>query len=407
MHAKELHAKGPHTTVSNPCFHTKIIEKYSSGKKKFFSFPFLLFRKGYGEEPVRENRFSFPIHFHFLRYIVSQEIISPEFPEKRGITKNQLLQFPPLKKGDVCRIHKKASNTQNLIRQNIRDIIQRKEAVTQKVVYNVQKEISVQKEINVQKEIHTSSRSDSFYPVSGSLVSDSLTAVNTLHKKTSDTIHKKTPHKKTPDESLLHSSIVTRLAENSVFYPSVFHPGKKSRKRINQIYSENEISGESFRTPFPARRRAWNLNRVFLKNVVSGKNLPDENFVYESVSALNSIPFSGLKVSLKSYLTMPSGFAFDSGLVLDSSSGKEAYRQVPGLVFSSAGSLSKELEREIESIKKELTQTEKDARASYSSIYSKMEEELKRNLEINRISEQVIQQITMRLKIEKERRGLL
>ncbi|WP_269849733.1 hypothetical protein [Methanosarcina horonobensis] len=61
----------------------------------------------------------------------------------------------------------------------------------------------------------------------------------------------------------------------------------------------------------------------------------------------------------------------------------------------------------MEAIKEELAQAEKAARESYSSIYSKMEEELKRNLEINKISEQVIRQITMRLKIEKERRGLL
>lgn len=379
--AGKSHAKRPRTAVSNPCFHSKIIDKNSPGKKKLFSFPFLFFRKGSGEETVRGKRHSFPVHFKFLRYF-----IFPESPERKAMTKNQFLQLTPLKKREVFRVYEKVSNTRDVITQNTREIIQRKETFSQ-------------------KEIHTLSRNGNFYPSSGSLVSGSLTPLNTARKKVPDTVRKKVPdtvRKKTPEKSLLRSSIVTRLAENSLF-----HPGEKSRKPINRIYPGSEISGKSLRIPFPPGGEIRNLNRASLESVASGTILPDKNLVYWDVSALNPTPLSKLKVSLKPRFIMPSDPAFNSGFVLDSSSGKETYRQAPGLVFNSSVNLSQELEREMESIKEELAQAEKAAEENYSSIYSRMEEELKRNLEINRISEQVMQQIAMRLKIEKERRGLL
>ncbi|MDY9927098.1 hypothetical protein [Methanosarcina sp.] len=342
--AKKSHSKGPQTAVSNPCFHSKIIEKYSPGKKKSFSFPFLLFRKGAGEKYIQENRLSFPIYFQVLKYLVSPETISREFAERKAIASNQPLKPILLKEREILRLYENVPKNKN------------------------------------------------FYPVSGSLTDVNL--VNIVRKKT-------------PEENFPHSSIVSRLVESSVFRPYVSHHGKRSLKPASQTYLGNKTAGESLKIPFPSRKRISKLKRASMESVASGTILPDKNLVYGDASALNFTPLSKLKVNLKPLFIMPSDPAFNSGFILNSSSGKESYNQVSELIFNNTGSLSQELEREMKTIKEELAQAEKAARTNYSSIFSKMEEELKRNLEINRISDQVIQQITMKLKIEKDRRGLL
>ncbi|WP_158024113.1 hypothetical protein [Methanosarcina horonobensis] len=381
--AKKLYAKGSHAIVSNLRFHSKIIEKYSGGKKRFFSFPFLLFRENSEEKLGRRNKFSFPIHIQVLKYPVSRETVSSGFTEKKVIIVNQSLKPVFLKEKEkereILRTYENVTNTRDIIRQNNGDTVQRSESVIQKTAYDVQ------------KEIRALSRNGNFHPVSGSLPDTNLANI---------------VRKKVPKGDLLRNPIGARMAENSVFRPYVFYQGR-SLKSVNQINFGDKTSGESFEAPSWESEGISKLSRLYLRNVDSGMNSPGRNPVYEDISVLNPIPFSRSKVSLRFHLAVPSVSAFDEGLILDSASGKGTYHQAPGLVFNSAGNLSQEIEREMEAIKEELAQAEKAARESYSSIYSKMEEELKRNLEINKISEQVIRQITMRLKIEKERRGLL
>ncbi|MCM1565329.1 MAG: hypothetical protein NC238_05165 [Dehalobacter sp.] len=295
--------------VSNRYFHSRIIEKNSQGKKKFFNFPLLLFRKDSREGFVWKNKLFFPIHFHFPRYI-----IPPMFPKTRVKAKNQLLQFAVQKEKGAHDVHEKVPQ--------IQDMIKEKDITIRKVVHSIQ------------------------------------TVIYTLMGK-----------------NFLRSS-TTPVIRNSVF--------------------------------LPARRSQIPLNQVYPGNGVSGKIFSDGNAVFWSISALNLKSFVGLTVNLNSHLIAPSDSVFDSGPVLARFSGKEAYHQVPKkeLVFNSTSGLRQELEREMEVVKEELSQAEEASKANYSSIYSKMEEELKK-LEINRISEQVIQQIVRDMKIEKERRGLL
>lgn len=229
---------------------------------------------------------------------------------------------------------------------HIQGMIKGKEATIQGVVHSIQ------------TVIYTLAGNESF-----SQVSNHPMILNTVHKKI-------------PGENFLRSSIATPVIRNSAFLSA-----GRSQMPLNPVYSENGISG---------------------------KTSPDGNAVYGSTSALNPKSFAGLTVNLNSHLAAPSDSAFDSGSVLARFSGKEAYHQVPKkeLVFNSTSGLRQELEREMEVVKEELSQAEEASKANYSSIYSKIEEELKK-LEINRISEQVIQQIVRDMKIEKERRGLL
>lgn len=310
--------------ISDPYFHSRIIEKNSPGVKKFYSFPLLLFRKDSGEGFVWKNKLFFPIHFHFFRQIISQ--ISPK---TRMETENQLLQLAVRKKKGAHDVYEKVSN----------------------------------------------------HPV----------IVDTVHKKI-------------PGEIFLRNSIATPVARNSAFLSD-----RRSRKPINQVYPENKISGEFFKALFSAKEGIQGLNQASLKSAVPGKTLPDGKALFESSSALNPTSFAGLTVNLNSQPIVSPGPAFDSGPVLERSHGKELYPQASGkeLVFNSAAGLTQGLEREVATIKEELYQAEKISQANYSSIYSKIEEELKQRFQIDRISEQVMQQIIWRLRIEKERRGLL
>ena len=383
---KKLHAKRSRTAVSNPGFHSNIVEKYSRGKKRSFSFPFLLFRENSEEKTGRGNRLSFQVNIQVLKYpeySVSREIVSPGFTEKKIIFITQPLKPVFLKEKEkereILRTYKNVPGTGDIIKQNNGDIVQRSESVIQNIVYNVQ------------KEIRTLSQNRNFYSVSGSLPGTNPSNI---------------ARKKLPDKDLLRNPIVAGTAESSAFRPYVFYHGR-NLKPVNQISSGDETSGETFEVPSWESKGISKLSRDSLKNVDSGMNSPGKNSIYEDIPVSNPTTFFRPKVSLRSHLNLPSVPAFDEGPVLDSLPGKEAYHQAPGLVFNSADDLSHKLEREMEAIKEELAQAEKVADENYSSIYSKMEEELKRNLEINRLSEQVIQQIAMRLRIEKERRGLL
>jgi hypothetical protein len=219
--AKKLRAKGSHTAVSNPSFHSNIIEKYSR-KKKLSSFPFLLFGENSKERAIQGNRFSFPIHIQVLKYPVSRGTVSRELTKGRITSSNQPTSNQPLKPAllkekEIFRTHGNISSARDIIRQNTRDIVQRRESVIQKTVYNIQ------------KEIRTLSRNENFYPVSGLLTDANL--INIVRKKAT--------------EDLLRNPIVARMVENSIFRPYAFYQAKRSLKPIYQTYSGDESFGNS------------------------------------------------------------------------------------------------------------------------------------------------------------------
>jgi hypothetical protein len=325
----------------------------------------LLFRQGLKKDSVWRSKLSFPIHLHFLRYIISQ-IISPIFPEKRMEVVYQFLQLTIPKEKRTHEVYKKVAN--------IRAAISGDDPTIKKTMYNTL------------KGIYTFSGNESLLQISKHPII--VTAA----------------YKKVFEGNFPGNPTATLAAGNSKLFSD-----KRGQIPLNQVYPGNGISGKSFRKLFSAKGEILNLNQKPSKGTTIGNALPDENDVFESTSALKPIFLSRLKVKPNSHLIVPSDSAFNSGYALERSPGKEFNPRASGkeLVFNSAADVMQDLEWEVERIKKGLSQAEKTILSNYSSINSKVEEELKKRFEIDRISEQVIQKIAMRLRIEKERRGLL
>jgi len=253
-------------------------------------------------------------------------------------------------------------------------------------------------------------------------------------------------YRETSGRNLLYGSVTAPETVKSAFFPD-----EKSRRLVNKTDPRKKTPEKSPGKPVLAKRETQDLNRPILKslvaksivtgnvtgnkfpdtnavpgetfhgrnavlgkvfpvrNPVSGKVLLDRTAVYEGSAILNSTYFPGLAANFNSRLIVLSDPVFEPEPVIDRFPAKGVYPQASGkeLVFNTGAGVSQELEQEVAAIKEELLKAEQASQTSYSSLYSKIEKELKQKLEINRISEQVLQQIVWRLKIEKERRGLL
>jgi len=371
--------------LSSPNFHSKIIKRHSPAKKRLLSFPLLFFREGAVEAQVWKNNI-FQINFQLLKQF------SPLLAcEKETKVKTRFLESSFWRRKHEVLQGMSDTEGMSLRNKDADGKIQRMIPNTQKIIY-----------------FRYSSASENFIPITSL-----ITVGNTLRRRISG-------------RCFLCSLITSPKTDKLAFFS-----GEESRKLINSIYFGEKTSEESLKTSNLVKKGIQALNQPILRSVSGGNVLPDENrvsgqtissrnsvsqntslvrdSVYKGSAILNSTYFPELTFSPNSKNISPSGHVSELESYINSFPTTESYPRDLGkeLVFNKGTGVNQELEREVAAIKEELLQVEKASQASYSSILSKMENELRQKLEINRISEQVIQQIAWRLKIEKERRGIL